>query len=89
MAEWTVGNDGQFLTFEEAVNAAADGDTIILLERVDYASCTITKNLTVDIGGLDLIGDIKVAEGVELSVKNGYMEVYDTANIVVGYNAMV
>lgn len=54
-------------TLDEAIAAAAEGGTVKLLKDIDD-DVTIGKNLTIDLNGNKLNGDITVASGKTLSV---------------------
>ena len=71
-----IGENG-YVTLAAAIAAAEDGDTVKLLKDVTDEDVTISKSITLDLGGKTLTNTdagkatISVADGVTATVKNG------------------
>ena len=75
-----VGSDQDYTTLTAAINAAADGDTIILKEDVTAVGLiTIdSKDITVDLGGFTLDAQVYLREDSDVEFKNGSMTYTNT-----------
>ena len=75
-----VGSDQAYTTLTAAINAAADGDTIILKENVtETGAVTIdSKDITVDLGGFTLDAQVYIKGDADVEFKNGSMTYTNT-----------
>ena len=73
-----------YASWEEAMEAANEGDTIVLTKKINEGEAiVITKNVTVDLGGfiytvsddLDSGAAVVVAENVEATLTNGTLQI--------------
>ena len=79
MATYEVGADKAYTTLQAAINAASDGDTIVLTGNITEDSVSIdSKDLTIDLGGFTLTGHTYVKGDANVEFKNGKMTVADT-----------
>ena len=79
--------DDYFLTLAEAVAAAADGDTIMLLANTTGAGVVINKNITIDLGGFTYsfnqgVGStgtesngLQILKGNTVTIQNGTLNI--------------
>ncbi len=65
-----IGN-AQFLSVKDAIAAAVNGDTIVLVDNVDEDGVTLDENVTLDLNGKTLNGSILAKSGTTLDIKNG------------------
>ena len=83
VAEATVvrAGDTYYTSMKAALDAAANGATITLLEDVDLGETAyeLTKSIVLNLNGKKLTGEIKLAEGVTLTADKALMEQVKTA----------
>lgn len=75
--------DAQYETLSEALEAAQDGDTVLLLKDVD--AVTVKKTVTIDLGGctinkMDVAGNGADKPGITATIYNGTVETADITN---------
>ena len=71
-----VGTEETYKTLQEAVTAAADGDTIVLKEDISESTLTIDgKDIAIDLGGFTFTGKTYIKNGADVVISNGKMTV--------------
>ena len=76
MATFEVGTGKEFTSLQAAINAASDGDTIVLTESISEATITIDgKDIAVDLGGFTFTGKTFIKNGADVVISNGKMTV--------------
>lgn len=82
--EAKIGNQG-FLTLQEAIDSANDGDTIVLTKDVELnTAISLSKNLSIDLNGKTITNNVPqwmmtITTPVKLTLKGGKV-ITPTAN---------
>ena len=86
------GEDTLYASLADAIAAAQDGDTVTLVDNVTAERTTISKGITLDLGGKTLTGRVTIDNG-EVTVQNGTIagrfDVYDSATVTLAADATV
>ncbi|MBE6403686.1 MAG: hypothetical protein E7039_08195 [Lentisphaerae bacterium] len=76
MAEIKVGTGQEYTSLQAAINAAADGDKIVLTESITEESISIDgKDIAIDLGGFTFTGKTYIKNGADVVISNGKMTV--------------
>ena len=76
MATIYVGKTETYTTLQSAIDAAAEGDSIILKEDITENSIVIDgKDLSIDLGGFTFTGRSIIKNGADVTFDNGKMTV--------------